>query len=486
MNRELHRSPHHIAGSGKRQSSSSSAFGRETRRRIKIVERKKTRGQALVIVALMTTVLVLAVALAVDGGSMLNKRREAQNGVDGAALAGTRVMLTYYEDMMNKYPNNDVDYVGNPYELNIRQAVDTYAAMNGVVTGTLEAYFVNDDKQLVTVVSGKLKDGVRCGVAQPRGPCQVGENGSVPWTLGAKGIMVKGRAETGSFFMGIVGYNTVGATATATAFMGVGAVTDNVSLVPIGLFTTTLDIENIREGNRYLLIDSTFDAGSGNWGWVNYTADGGSANIAKAWIKCGFNPSVTKAQWPTFCPEYRNASGGWGPTQHFVPVRDPLNPSTYNPEDDPTFVPYIVYGPKWDGWWLQGSSGAVNSNCQDFQDRVDRENDGNGITVLFPIFDERIAGTGGGTRFHVRVIVAFLMKRGDVSCRPEDPPTPTALPPTPVPPTGPGSDGMSPSSSGTRVKWHIEGVAQHIYSTKSSGRHGNLRQSTIHIIFLDN
>lgn len=484
MNRELHRSPHQIAGSEKRQSSSRSAFERERLRRRKIVERKKARGQAMVFIVLMMTVLVLAVALAVDGGSMLNKRRDAQNAVDGAAVAGTRVMLTYYEDMMNKYPDYDVDY-GGSYELNIRQAIDSYAGVNGVVTQTLQAYFINDNKQIVTVVTGKVKGGVNCGVGQGRGPCEVGDNGSVPWTLGAKGIMVKGRAETGSYFAAIFGYNKVGATATATAFMGVGAISDNVSLVPIGLFTQTLDIENIREGNRYQLIDSAFDAGSGNWGWVNYTADGGSASVAKAWITCGFNPSVTKAQWATFCPDYRNTSGGWGPTQHFVSVHDPGNASTYNPANDPTFVPYIVYGPKWDGWWLEGSSGAVNSNCQDFQDRVDNENGGNGITVLFPIFDDRIPGTGSGTRFHVRVIVAFLMKKGDVSCRPEDP-TPTPRPtPSPEPITGPGADGTSPNA-GTRIKWHIEGTAQHIYSTKSSGRHGNLRQTPVHVIFLDN
>jgi hypothetical protein len=259
--------------------------------------------------------------------------------------------------------------------------------------------------------------------------------------------------------------------------MGVGAVADNISLVPIGLFTSTLDIENIVEGQRYTLIDSTFDAGSGNWGWVNYTPDGGSANVVKAWITCGYNPSIRANQWATWCPDYRNANGGWGPTQHYIPLHDPNDDESYLPDPNATFVYSIVYGEKWDGWWLHGSSGAVNSNCTDFKDRVDRQNGGNGITVLFPIFDDRIADTGSGTRFHVRIIVAFLMKRGDVTCRPAALPTATPCSGCPTP---------TPDPNGNKTKWHIEGVAQHIYSTSSSGRHGDLRHNKVHVIFLEN
>src|SRR5215218_10780340 len=153
---------------------------RHNRRRL--VERRKFKGQAIVIVALMVVLLILMIGLAVDGGSMMNQRREAQNAVDGSALAGTRTMLPYYQQMIYDNPNGDVDWNGT-YELNIRTAIDTYAAMNGVMTTTLESYFINDDKQVITVNNGVGRDGERCGNAEPRGPCEVGENGRVPWTL---------------------------------------------------------------------------------------------------------------------------------------------------------------------------------------------------------------------------------------------------------------------------------------------------------------
>src|SRR6476620_11588421 len=93
----------------------------------------RLRGQAMLLIVLCSTLLLIVVALAVDGGSMLNQRRQAQNGVDGASLAGARAMLPYYEDMI---ANNetDIDYAGNPYERNIRSAIDNYAAANGVLT----------------------------------------------------------------------------------------------------------------------------------------------------------------------------------------------------------------------------------------------------------------------------------------------------------------------------------------------------------------
>src|SRR5438270_13246931 len=59
--------------------------------------RAKRSGQALIIVALSTVVLVAMVGLAVDGGSMYNERRTAQNGSDGGSMAGAREMLGYYE-----------------------------------------------------------------------------------------------------------------------------------------------------------------------------------------------------------------------------------------------------------------------------------------------------------------------------------------------------------------------------------------------------
>jgi hypothetical protein len=430
-----------------------------------------------VIVALMVVLLILMVALAVDGGSMMNQRREAQNAVDGAALAGTRTMLPYYQQMIYDNPNGDVDWNGT-YELNIRTAIDTYATMNGVMTTTLQSYFISDDKQIITVNSGVGRDGERCGVAEPRGPCQVGENGRVPWTLGAKGIMVKGTAQTASFFMSIIGYNDVGANATASAFMGVGASIDNIGLVPMGLFTNSLDISNLRVGDHHILIEADEDQGSGNWGWVDYNGQGSSRVIGKNWLICGYNPSVrNEAQWRIHCPDETttwNENRNYGPTQHY----EPINHTNWDPKLDPTFVYSLVYGDTWHGWWVYGSSGAVNANCQDLERKVDRSPDG--YAVLFPIFDRQV-DDGPGSYFHVRIVVAFMLYPGYVSCRPAQPPTPTPCAgPCPTPTRSSGGGG------GGTTHWHIEGDVIKIYSTSSNGRHGDLRQTTVPVIFLDN
>jgi hypothetical protein len=152
--------------------------------------------------------------------------------------------------------------------------------------------------------------------------------------------------------------------------------------------------------------------------------------------------------------------------------------------DDPTFIYAIVYGEEHHGWWVRGSSGQVNANCKDFEDRVDDGGE-EGVDVLFPIFDKVETLGGTDSMYHVRIIVAFRLinhgARQDVSCRPEEGPTPlpTATPcpgcplPTPQPPAP------------NRTKWKIEGDAIKIYSTSSSGRHGDLRHTSVPVVFLD-
>ena len=449
--------------------------------------RRRLKAQALVLVALCMVLLLAIVGLAIDGGSLMGLRRQAQNGADGSALAGTRLMLDYYVEMVRDNPDEDVDY-NHSFEVAIRNAIDDYAARNGVVTSTLEAYFVNDDKQLITVNRGIERGAGACGVGQARGPCQVGENGRVPWTLGAKGIDVRASAQSQSFFMSILGWDTVTAGAGATAFMGVGAMADNISLVPIGLYTSTLDVFNLVEGAHYDLIDATLDNGSGNWGWVDFNGAGISATTSRAWLTCGFNPSATQAQWEnSWCPRYSNAPG-WGPTRHYMPQGEGTWPA-WQPQVDPTYIYSLIFGEEHYGWWVRGSSGQVNANCRDFKDRVDDGGD-EGVEVLFPIFDRVLDAGGTDSMYHVRIVVAFRLinsirlGRQDVSCRPE--PAPTPLPtstPCGAPPCAPTPTPIP--NTGNRTHWHIEGDAIKIYSTSSHGRHGDIRRTFAPLVFLD-
>jgi hypothetical protein len=435
----------------------------------------------MLLIALCMMLLVAVIALAIDGGSLLGQRREAQNSVDGAALAGTHFMLRgngTYDGYMDMVAVNDYDINGSQgFEDAIRREIETYAARNGVVTSTLEAYFVTDDKQLVTANIGEERGQGHCGIGQARGPCQVGENGFVPWALGAKGIYVKGTARTDSFFMSIFGWDKIGAAASATAFMGVGALADNIGLMPMGLFTRTFaNFGDFQYGDFYQLINADTTYGSGNWGWVNYNGiNSGSRIDVEAWLVCGFNPSITMNQWTQWCPDsrYRNVAG-YGPTQHYMNNQDNIWPGPI------TMVPFIKYGAGLDGWWLQGSSGGVNANCQDFESRIQRDDEGQGVVVLFPIFDEQVelGGGGSGTRYHVRLVIAFRIFEGDVSCRPSTAPTPVPCPtcPTPTP----------ISSSGNKTHWVVSGYVDHVYSTSTAGQHGDLRHTTVPDVFLDN
>jgi hypothetical protein len=160
-------------------------------------------------------------------------------------------------------------------------------------------------------------------------------------------------------------------------------------------------------------------------------------------------------------------------------VNDPSQPGYFGPEVDPTYVYSIIYGERWFGWWLYGSSGAVNANCQDLERKVNRSP--NGYKVLFPIFDEVVDGSPG-SYFHVRIVIAFNLLPGYVTCQPAHPPTPTpCVGPCPTPTPGGGG-----GSGGKVTHWHVEGDVVQIYSTASNGRHGDLRQTTVPVIFLDN
>jgi Flp pilus assembly protein TadG len=458
--------------------------------------RRRARGQSMLLIALCMLLLVALVALAIDGGGMLGERREAQNSVDGAALAGTRYMLPAYEEMIRL---NDYDVDGSQaLEDAIRTKIENYAAANGIEANSLVAYFVNDNKQLVTTNIGEDRGKGHCGNGQAAGPCEVGANGLVPWSLGAKGIMVKGTARTDSFFMSIFGWNQVGAAASATAFMGVGAMVDNIKLVPLGLFSNTFpDLSDLEPGQHWPLINSEVGYGSGNSGWVNYNVESsGSAQLLQAWLICGFNPSWNRAQWDANCPSGSNVNGS-GPTKHYKNL-DSDNPPDgepdipLQPEGAPTFIGSLVYGDGKYGWWLQGSSGQVNSNCKDFEKRVQDEDAANnyqGTVVLFPIFDIKREGTGTGTMYHVRLVVAFRIydhksppapeTKDYVSCKPSNPPTATPCPNYP--------DCLAtPTPSANKIQWHIEGDVERIYSTSSHGRHGSLRDTIAHTIFLDN
>jgi Flp pilus assembly protein TadG len=410
--------------------------------------RGKTRGQSMLIIALASVALIGLVGLAIDGGSMYGQRRNAQNATDGAALAATRLMLTQYEAMILA---NLVDVDGTAaQEQDLKNTITSYAAAHGLIASSVKAYFVNNNRQIVSVIAnGNL--GNPCGTAPGLSPCQVGQNMAIPWTIGARAINVTGRSQTGAFFMKFLGFNDVGATATATALMGVGVTTSNISAMPFGLFTTTLDIDNMVPGQLYVLIDSNVSQGPGNSGWVDWNAQSSSANATNALIDCGYNPSVhDQAEWDVWCPSHAGQGNVFGPTTYWTGW-----PSiTAGPLTDY----YVQYGPGELGWWIQASTGVTIRNCEDLATRV---NGGNGEVFIIPIFDTW-TGSGTGTYYHLRTLARFRLHNSAIDCHEHSP-----LP-----------------GGGQTQHWHIEGYYVQRYSADTSGQAGDLRQNSNHIIFL--
>ncbi len=158
--------------------------------------RFKSRGQTVVLVALAVVAIVAFVALAIDGGNAYTVRREAQSAADGAAIAGTWVI---------------VDYTGESAKADVLRAVNQYAQANGVFDTDGDPTNATNDNILAWYVHF---DGSYV------------MNGTDPWEIhagpdeipsGAKGVEVQTDITNTTFFARAIGVNTVGARAKATA-----------------------------------------------------------------------------------------------------------------------------------------------------------------------------------------------------------------------------------------------------------------------------
>jgi hypothetical protein len=417
--------------------------------------RQKLRGQATIVIWLSMLVLILMIGLAIDGGSMFNQRRVAQNSSDAAALAAAREMLSDSQyGFDNMVLHNPVDVDGDPtLDARINLTITNYANLHGVTRNNLEAYYVNADKQIVSNV-------------------QVGQLGYVPWASGgAKGITVRNRAETGSFFMKLIGWDNVGARASSTAFMGVAVDSGTgVPAIPVGLFTDTQHLNDLTLGQTYTLIDGDTQQGSGNWGWINFNGSGISASTVGAWLDCGFDPRIaTDAEWNQYCPAERNVNDAMGPTLHYQ-CDDHPDCRTPVALTNPIYVPYMKWGPGDQGWWMLGSSGTAMSNCHDLETYVV-----NGKHYVLPVFDYiDNSHNGSNIRYHLIGLAKFKIVNASVQCN-YNPPTPTPVP-TPQPTATP-----QPNSH-----WTVAGIYEGLYVSGASGGPGDLRHTSLRTVYLDN
>jgi hypothetical protein len=388
--------------------------------------------------------LLAFVGLAVDGGSMYAQRRTAQNAADGAALAGARLMLTYYEFMASG-TNEDEDGTLTQ-ERDVRNAILQYASANGVLTTTLTAFFVDNNKQLVTVSDGLGG----CGDAE--NPCPVGKNGVIPWTRGATGVIITVRAQTGSIFFKVFGLDTIGATASATAYVGVAADSSSEFAISHIGFPMNYGTSGLQPGQTYPLMDGDSRYDVGDWATINYN-NNMDGEVEDAWFDCGYNPSLgSVGAWNLWCGSGgHHDAHGYGPTQYWTGATDASN--------GPYTAPRLQWGAGMAGWWLSGYSLTASDNCDALDNALHELNDRD---VLLPLYDMS-ADLGGGYAFHLLAPGLFHIENSYADCHISDP-------------DPPGSE---------HAEWHVEGTFMQQPSAGSSGVHGDLRHNSLHVVFLE-
>lgn len=184
-------------------------------------------GQTAVLFALMLVGLFALIGLAVDGGSVFNARRVAQNAVDGAALTGVHFLV-----------GSDV-----PTETRLRE----------VVNGVVEANEIPDTDG---VPGNAVNENVTIYYTDARGnrlttqPCHTVPCGSIPTT--ARGLEVIVDHQVVTYFLGVIDRDSLeiaaDAVAVVTAGSGGATIRDNV-LVAFGNCTQSDRPLDVSAGN---------------------------------------------------------------------------------------------------------------------------------------------------------------------------------------------------------------------------------------------
>jgi len=150
--------------------------------------RRPAPGQALVIFALSSLVLLGALGLAIDGGYDYIQRRGMQNAADAAALAGAGAISR------------------NQTDTQVRQAVLDAAARNGVTDATnVTCTFITNDYNAITNTTGTTQ------------ACSSGGVAMSSFTANFTGVLVGTTERHQTFFFRALGITQSGASATAAA-----------------------------------------------------------------------------------------------------------------------------------------------------------------------------------------------------------------------------------------------------------------------------
>lgn len=236
-------------------------------------QRPAERGQVLIIVAGGLIVLILAVGLVIDTGIGFMNRRGNQNTADLAAMAGTKVIADHYVTNTS---------LGGP---DIYTAINASAATNGCSTGG----GCNWTAQYV----------------KPNGPGAELDLGAVtaadPMPYGAQGVRVLIQRNPETFFMRVIGINSVHVEARATAMTATVPNLPAGQVLPIG----TNPPSDYEPGQTYELTAGK-DA-PGNFGWLSWDGSNSAGTLADS-ICTPDNPALDFPVWIPGDPGSTNSS----------------------------------------------------------------------------------------------------------------------------------------------------------------------------------
>jgi len=266
------------------------------------IVRNGERGQVLVITVFAIVVLLAAVGLAVDGGTAYLERRRMQNAADASALAGTRRLA---EAICGSQSASATDAA-------IYAEVLSYAQSNGVQDASgVEAEYVRFD-------------GVDTTPFDP--PVLVG-GGATP--TGAAGVRVTSAITRSTYFLGLIGLDTTGARASATAVAGPPLTGGGMRPfgVPLevaratgvgGCFTSNFkhcdvdkpdscwikdDDENVVGQHRnWLNLNHVWNQGEASASFPRATGSSGNAAQLKSWMRNGWDGTLyADCYWSAGC-----------------------------------------------------------------------------------------------------------------------------------------------------------------------------------------
>lgn len=228
------------------------------------------RGAVAVIVAIMLVVLLSFAALALDISNAMIARNELQNVADASALAGARQLGLIYQGLPQ----------GTPYT--------TYVLSNpsAVVSAATTVALANQARQVaISLNAADIVIGVWDSATRTL----------TPGNVGATGVRVTARRDGGAngpvttWLAGIMGFNNMNVTATATAALtGSGVLAPGAANAPFGL--DQLIFTNPAYCGTPIRFYPTNNPPQGCAGWQTFVESPPNANTEKQIVQ-GLTPN---------------------------------------------------------------------------------------------------------------------------------------------------------------------------------------------------